>query len=78
MGDKKQWDLTSTHSLEGAAGWIRKRAGASLVLVIRPQDVVTSIDEGLEPLDVVTMVRHELPQLLQHLIDERARRKAKG
>ena len=78
MAEKKKWDLTSTHSLEGAAGWIRKGSGASLVLVIRAQDVACSVDEGLEPLDVVTMVRNELPQLLQHLIDQRARRKVKG
>lgn len=78
MAEKKKWDLTSTHSLQGAAGWIRKNSGARLVLVIRAQDVACSVDEGLEPLDAIQTVRDELPQLLQHLIDQRAQRKVKG
>jgi hypothetical protein len=69
---KKSWDLTSAHSLEGAAGWIGKNAGASLVLVVRPKDVAVWIDDKLQPYEAITAIRNELPQLLQHLIDVRA------
>jgi hypothetical protein len=27
-GKAKPWDLTSTHALEGACEWLRKRSGA--------------------------------------------------
>ena len=39
MSEKREWDLTSTHSLEGAAEWIRKKAGAILVLVVRGTEI---------------------------------------
>jgi hypothetical protein len=69
---KKGWDLTSTHSLEGAAKWIGGNAKAAIVLVVRPQDVAVWTDPALQPFDAVKMIRDELPQLLQHLINMRA------
>jgi hypothetical protein len=35
MANGKQWDLTSTHSLEGACEWIRKGSGALFVVAVR-------------------------------------------
>lgn len=75
---KQKWDLTSTHSLEGAAGWIRKRSGALLVLVIRPNDVAFDVDPNLAPVDAIATVREEMPGLLQHLMAQRQKRKSAG
>ncbi len=35
MSTGKGWDLTSTHSLEGACEWIRKSSGALFVVAVR-------------------------------------------
>ena len=35
MSNGKPWDLTSTHSLEGACEWIRKGSGALFVVAVR-------------------------------------------
>ncbi len=35
MSNGKGWDLTSTHSLEGACEWIRKGSGALFVVAVR-------------------------------------------
>ena len=70
---KQKWDLTSLNSLSSAAEWIRKGSDAELVLVIRKADAAFSIAPELQPLDAVTAVRDELPRLLQHLIDQRAK-----
>lgn len=69
---KKGWDLTSTHSLEGAAKWIGGNSKAAIVLVIRQQDAAVWTDPVIQPYDAVKMIRDELPRLLQHLINMRA------
>jgi len=74
MGEKKQWDLTSNHSLQGAAGWVRKRAGALMVLVIREDDWAVDADPALLPQQVVAAVRDVLPPLYDMML----KRKAKG
>jgi hypothetical protein len=74
MAEKKKWDLTSTHSLEGAAGWIRTRARAKVVLVIREDDWAVDADPALLPQDVVAQVRDVLPVLYDMML----KRKAKG
>jgi hypothetical protein len=56
----KGWDLTSLHSLEGAAEWIRKNSGALLVLVVRAEDVALAVDKevaGGDARDMVEEVR---------------------
>ena len=74
---KKGWDLKSRNSLESAASWIGKGSEASIVLVVRPADVAVYIDPKLQPYDAIKGIRDTLPGLLQHLIDQRARKAAK-
>lgn len=66
MADKKkEWDLTSTHALEGACEWIRKRAGALMVIAIRPgsidQDGNSLAADSAIAFDAVIDVDPELP-----------------
>jgi hypothetical protein len=77
MADKRQWDLTSTHSLEGAAEWIRKQSSALLVLVVRPADVAFAVDPAIRLLDALTMVEVAMPELEKSVTEQRAR-KARG
>lgn len=74
MAAKKQWDLTSTHSLEGAAAWICNRSRAQVVLVIRADDWAEAHDEALSALEVRDKVRDMLAPMLDVLL----RGKAKG
>jgi hypothetical protein len=73
MADKKKWDLTSTHSLEGAAKWIRAGSGAMVVLVIRRDDWAWSADTALLPQDVVGAVREVLPALQDAMLRGRTK-----
>jgi uncharacterized protein (UPF0216 family) len=70
---KKQWDLTSTHSLEGAALWVRGRARAKVVLVIREDDWAVDADPALLPQDVVAAVRDVLPVLYQMMLQRKVK-----
>lgn len=56
MSKGKDWDVTSLHSLEGAAEWIRNKSGALLVLVVRPEDVAFAVDPLIAPKDAGDMV----------------------
>ncbi len=49
---KREWDLTSTHSLEAAAEWLREKSGALIVVVIRPGDGALAADPLLDVVDV--------------------------
>ncbi len=74
MAEKREWDLTSTHSLEGAAEWIRKKSGAALVLVVRGEDVVFAVDPAVPRyVDAVTMVEAAMPELEASWTELRAR-----
>lgn len=78
MGEKREWDLTSTHSLEGAAEWIRKKADAVLVLIVRGEDVVFAVDPRVPRYaDAATMVEAAMPELETSWTEIRAR-KARG
>ena len=79
MAEKRDWDLTSTHSLEGAAEWIRKKSGAALVLVVRGEDVVFAVDP-LVPncASAMTMVEVAMPELEKSWIEIRARKAREG
>ena len=76
MSGRGKWDLASLNSLRSAAKWIRGGSDALLVLVIRPNDVAFDVDPKLAPMEAIKTVRDELPALLQHLIDERAKKKS--
>jgi hypothetical protein len=67
----KGWDLTSLHSLQGAAEWIRKNAGAQLVLVVRPGDVAFAVDSQIAPRDAKGLVEAELDTVVEHLVNQR-------
>ncbi len=69
---KKGWDLTSLHSLEGAAEWIRKSAGATLVLVVRPNDVAFAVDPQVAPTAAREMVELIMPEVQAQLDQKRA------
>lgn len=60
--------------MEGAALWVRGRARAKVVLVIREDDWAVDADPTLLPQDVVAAVRDVLPVLYQMMLQ----RKAKG
>jgi hypothetical protein len=76
-----KWDLTSLHSLEGAAEWIRKGSGALLVLVVRAEDVAFAVDKEVAPADARDMVEIVMPGAMARLeevrLEAKARMKAK-
>lgn len=48
MAEKKKWDLTSPRSLQAAAEWLRGRAGAEVVLVIRANGWALAAQPGMD------------------------------
>jgi hypothetical protein len=74
MAEKKKWDLTSPRSLQAAAEWLRVRADAQVVLVIRKGDWVVGADPALGPQEVRDAVRDVLPPLFDRML----RRGTKG
>lgn len=75
MSQRKQWDLTSVHALEGAAEWIRKRSDAIVVMVIRGQDTAFAVAESCAPSDAADLVRDQLPQMVEDTNRARAARR---
>lgn len=71
MSKGKGWDLTSQHSLEGAAEWIRKNSGALMVLVVRPEDVALAVDPWIAAKDISTMVEVAMPEVQSRLAEKR-------
>jgi hypothetical protein len=71
MSKGKGWDLTSLHSLEGAAEWIRKNAGGLLVLVVRAEDVAFAVDTQIAPADAREMVELVMPDVQRRLEQQR-------
>ena len=78
MSKGKGWDLTSTHSLEGAAEWIRKRSDAILVLVVRGEDFAFAVDEQVSPHSAREMVEVVMPQVEQQLQEQRLEARARA
>jgi hypothetical protein len=75
MSEKKGWDLTSLHSLKGAAEWIRKRANAQLVLVVRPEDLAFAVDPQIAPRAARELVELVMPDVQIYLDKRRAAEK---
>ncbi|MFC5861067.1 hypothetical protein ACFPT7_02045 [Acidicapsa dinghuensis] len=74
----REWDLTSTHSLEAAAEWLRKKSDALIVVVIRPQDGALAVDEQIDVLDVHDRLWDgSMPKLLGRLREIRDGQRAK-
>ena len=78
MAEKRKWDLTSKHSLDAAAEWIRSRSDALLVLVVRREDFSFAVHAQVAPHDAADMVESMLQDLALQLAAERneAREKA--
>jgi hypothetical protein len=70
---KQGWDLTSLRSLDAGAEWMRKRAGACLVLVVRANaeaethDVAFAVDPLIAAKDAVAMVEVAMPEIADRL-----------
>ena len=71
MGDKKAWDLSSTHALEGACEWIRKRSGALMVVAIRIDDSAIAVDPEMAAKDVMPRLELEAEALAAKLAEQR-------
>lgn len=56
MSNRKGWDLTSKHSLDGACEWVREKSGAILVVAIRAEDVSFACDAQVSPRSAVEML----------------------
>lgn len=75
---KRKWDLTSKHSLDAAAEWMRKNAGGLLVLVVRGEDMAFAVDPTIAPKAAVEMVEVVMPGSLAQLIAERETKRKKA
>ena len=82
---RKSWDMTSTHSLEAAAEWLRKNADALLVLVIRGEaegvrgaDVAFALHPAVRVQDAADMVMAAMPELPDSVMRMRAERAKEG
>lgn len=65
LAQQTKWDLTSTNSLQAAAGWWRKNSDATLVLVIRSNDAVLAVADGVTPQEVPIAIKDRLADVLQ-------------
>lgn len=75
---KGKWDLTSTHSLEAAAEWLRERSGALIVVVVRSGDGALAADPLISVLDVHDRLwEKDVPMLLDSLVRHRDGERAK-
>jgi hypothetical protein len=63
----RKWDLTSTNSLSAAAEWMRKSAGAHLVLVVRAEDFAFAVDGAISPKSAAAMVESMLGEMAERL-----------
>jgi hypothetical protein len=67
VSNGKQWDLTSTHSLEGACEWIRKGSGALFVVAVRAGAVPDAdgrfTDDSAIAVDPAMPIKDLLPRL---------------
>lgn len=60
-GQRKPWDLTSTHALDAAAEWVRQRADATVVMVVRGGDYAFAVAPGVTGADARVAVEQVLP-----------------
>lgn len=93
MAEKKEWDLTSLHALEGACEWIRKRSGSLMVIAIRAGadaegeaftddsaiafDLAVNVDPEMPLKAIAPRLELELPALAERVKRARAERAAK-
>lgn len=61
MANRKPWDVTSTDSLEAFAEFARKKADASVVLIVRGEDYAFAPAQGVLPAAAREAVEFVLP-----------------
>jgi hypothetical protein len=66
--------LPDTKALMRMATRLRTDSEALMVIVIRVNDVAFSVDPGVSPKDAGETIEAELPALVQHLAESRAKR----
>ncbi len=59
------WDMTSTHSLEGAAEWIRSKSDALVVMVVSRTAYALAVHAEVAPSDGAELVRDLLPAMVE-------------
>ncbi|MBS1803543.1 MAG: hypothetical protein JST28_09250 [Acidobacteria bacterium] len=64
---RKPPDWQKTGTVAGYAEYLRKQAGAFVVVVIRRDDAVIAIDEDLAPKDAGEQLADRLPRLLANV-----------
>ena len=74
----REWDLTSTHSLEAATEWLREKSDALIVVVIRAGDGALAADPLIDVVDVKDRLWEDVPKLLGGLRRVRDEERAKA
>ena len=67
MSARKPPDWTRTGAIAGYAKYLREQSGALMVMVIRRDDSVMSIDEQLMAKDVIPLVSEHIGGLVEDL-----------
>jgi len=67
VSQKREWDLTSTHSLESGAEWLRAKAGAPCVVLVRVNDSALAADPGLAAADAEELANRYMIKLARDL-----------
>lgn len=70
---KGGWDMTSTHSLLGAATWLLKKSGAIAVVIVRAEDAVMDVDPRTAPRAAAERLLEVVPELTAAVNVERHR-----
>lgn len=74
---RKQWDLTSRRSLAAAAEWVRGKADAIAVIVVRGEDTVMAVHPECAPHDAADAVRDLLSNMADEVNQERREKRAR-
>ena len=60
-----------TAMLTNLCARMRRDSGALIVLCIRPEDVAFNVDPAIAPRDVAQTIEDELPNIVQHITNQR-------
>lgn len=73
MMANRDWDLTSTNSLQAACALLLRKSGALLVVIVRPDDMAISAHAFLAPKDSTALIEDRMPELHERLQSERVK-----
>ena len=65
MPGKKPWNVDTTHSLEAFGEFARKKAGASVVLIVRDKDYALAGAPGIKAEDLRAAIEFVLPSAVE-------------